>query len=113
MAIRPNPTFFYDSCRPKGPSMPDVIDLLPQPLRVLIADDNRDAADSLALLVRTWGHDIRVCYDGSAALETARTFGPGAMVLDLGMPGLTGYQIAELAREDPKLRLAALIAVSG
>jgi CheY-like chemotaxis protein len=79
----------------------------PAGLRLLVVDDNRDAADSLAMLLGLWGHEPRVAYDGQTALRAARAEPPDAVLLDLGMPGLDGY---DLARD---LRPAALIAVTG
>ncbi|HKB00845.1 MAG TPA: response regulator [Gemmataceae bacterium] len=79
----------------------------PAGLRLLVVDDNRDAADSLAMLLGLWGHEPRVAYDGQAALRAARAEPPDAVLLDLGMPGLDGYDLAGA------LRPAALIAVTG
>jgi CheY-like chemotaxis protein len=67
--------------------------------KVLIADDNRDAADSLATLLRTYGHELRVVYDGIAALRACAEFAPDAAVLDIGMPGADGYEVARRLRE--------------
>lgn len=79
----------------------------PGGLRLLVVDDNRDAADSLALLLGLWGHEARVAYDGPAAIRAARAEPPDAVLLDLGLPGRSGYHLAE------DLRPAALIAVTG
>jgi DNA-binding response OmpR family regulator len=79
----------------------------PAGLRLLVVDDNRDAADSLAMLLEMWGHQPRVAYDGPAALREAEAEPPDAVLLDLGMPGLDGYDLAQ------DLRPAALIAVTG
>jgi CheY-like chemotaxis protein len=78
--------------------------MLPLDLRVLVVDDNRDAADSLATLLDTCGADVRTCYDGQAALTVATGFDPAAALLDVDMPGMDG---CELAR---KLRLRATAA---
>ncbi len=81
--------------------------------RVLVVEDNRDAADTLAAAARSWGHEVRVAYDGRQALEAARHFRPDVALLDIGLPGLNGYQVArhlkEMLGEDDIL----LIAVSG
>jgi CheY-like chemotaxis protein len=82
-------------------------------LRVLVVDDNVDAADALAELLRLSGHDVRLAYDGPSAVEAALTFHPAAVVLDLGLPGLNGFEVARHLREHPKTRDAMLIAVSG
>ncbi len=81
-------------------------------LRVLIADDNRDAADSLAFLMRIWGHDARVAYDGQAALNTALTFQPQIGFLDLGMPKLDGYRLCRQIRWDMNLSEMVLVALT-
>ena len=67
-------------------------------LRVLVADDNRDAADSLARVLMICGHETRVAYDGTSAVEQAATFRPEAAVLDIGMPGMNGYDVARALR---------------
>lgn len=66
--------------------------------RVLVVDDNHDAADSLAMLLRLAGHDVRTAYNGSAALELSASFGPEAVVLDIGLPGMNGYELARRFR---------------
>ena len=82
-------------------------------LRVLLVDDNVDGADSLATLVRLAGHEARVAHDGPAALEAAAAFRPQVVVLDIGLPGLTGYEVARRLRADPDLSGASLVAVTG
>jgi CheY-like chemotaxis protein len=82
-------------------------------VKVLIADDNRDAADSLAILLRGDGHDIRKAYDGTAALETAQEFRPDVALLDIGMPGLDGYEVAQRIREEPWGQGVTLVALTG
>ncbi|HJT78286.1 MAG TPA: response regulator [Gemmataceae bacterium] len=81
--------------------------------RVLVVDDNRDAADSLALLLPLWGHAVRVAYDGPAALEAVRAYRPEVVLLDLGLPGMTGYEVAGRLRREPGLEKVVLVAVSG
>ena len=82
----------------------------PPGTRVLIADDNRDAADTLCRILALYGYEVRSAYDGGAALEVCATFHPHVAVLDIGMPGRSGYEVArELrARLGAKLRLIAL-----
>jgi two-component system, OmpR family, response regulator len=82
------------------------------PLRVLVVDDNEDAADSLGLLLRLWGHEARVAYDGAEALEAARAFRPDCLFLDIALPGMDGYQLARQLREEPALARAKLVALS-
>jgi two-component system CheB/CheR fusion protein len=81
-------------------------------LRVLIVDDNRDSADSLALLLRMGGHDCRTCYDGRSALETAEALRPQAILLDLSMPDLDGLEVCRRLR-DAGFRDAFIVALTG
>jgi signal transduction histidine kinase/ActR/RegA family two-component response regulator len=81
--------------------------------RLLVVDDNRDAADSLALLLGLDGHDVRVAYTGRQALEIARAFLPHAAILDLGLPDLSGYDVARQMRREPALAGVRLVALSG
>lgn len=73
--------------------------------RVLIADDNRDAAESLAMLMRLDGHDVHVVHDGSAAVTAFIRFKPEFVFLDIGMPGLNGYEVARKVRKGSVLSL--------
>jgi CheY-like chemotaxis protein len=82
-------------------------------LRVLVAEDNHDAADSLALLVRLWGHEVRVAYDGASALTLASAYRPDVVLLDLAMPRLDGYAVARQLRERAEFRATRLVAVTG
>jgi len=81
--------------------------------RVLVVDDVADAADSLATLLMLWGYEVRVAYGGTAALETASTFGPQVVTVDLGMPGVNGFRLVECLRNLPGVVNAAVIAVTG
>jgi two-component system OmpR family response regulator len=81
-------------------------------LHVLIVDDNRDAADTLAELVRLWGYTVTVTYDGTTGYKTACTEAPDCLLLDIHMPGIDGYTLAERIRGTPGLEQAKLIAVS-
>src|SRR5439155_159747 len=81
--------------------------------RILVVDDNADAAESLAVVLRLAGQDVRVRYDGPAALEAARADRPDVVFLDIGMPGMDGYEVARRMRGDPALREAVLIALTG
>ncbi len=82
-------------------------------LRVLVVDDNRDAADSLAMLVSIWGHDARRAYDGATALESAAADPPDVVLLDIGMPAMDGFHLAELLRRQTRLADTLLVAVTG
>jgi PAS domain S-box-containing protein len=81
--------------------------------RVLVIDDNRDAAESLAMLLSIAGHDVRVAHAGEAALELARTFEPQAVLLDLGMPDLSGYEVARALRVMPAADEMVVVALTG
>jgi len=81
--------------------------------RILIVDDNADVADVTALLLKGVGCEVRVAYDGAAALETAATFQPEFVFMDLGMPGLDGYEVCRRLREALGGQPVKLIAVSG
>jgi PAS domain S-box-containing protein len=82
-------------------------------LRVLIVDDNRDAADSLNLLLASMGQNVYVAYDGQSAISAAKTFKPDVVLLDIGMPHMSGYEVARALRADASAVNAALIAVTG
>jgi CheY-like chemotaxis protein len=82
-------------------------------LRILIIDDYADVADSLALLARMWGHDARVAYEGLSGIELAQTFRPDIVLLDLGLPKVDGYQVAQRLRKIPSLAGVRLVAVTG
>jgi CheY-like chemotaxis protein len=81
--------------------------------RVLIADDNHDSADSLAMLLRMEGHEVMVVHDGPGALAAVGSFGPEIALLDIGMPGLNGYEGAQKIREALPALPLRLIAVTG
>jgi CheY-like chemotaxis protein len=84
-----------------------------QPQRVLIVDENRDAADTLALLLTQAGHDVRVSYDGGAALAAARQWGPDVIVLDLYMPGMDGFEVARRLRAEAQFASVLIVALTG
>jgi DNA-binding response OmpR family regulator len=81
--------------------------------RILVVDDNHDAADSLGLLLQADGADVQVAYDGQAALAAAAQFGPCTVLLDLGMPGMDGYDVARELRRDPRWQALRIIALTG
>jgi PAS domain S-box-containing protein len=81
--------------------------------RVLVVDDNADAADTLALLLRLQGHDVRVAHDGPSALSQASAEPPDVALLDIGMPGMDGYELARRFRATAPLKGVLLVAVTG
>ncbi len=99
-----------------GPALSVPIELV-QPsaecCRVLVVDDNVDAAQSLAMLLTIAGHDLHMAYDGPSALQTARAVLPDVMLLDIGLPGLNGHEVAQRIRADATLRNIVLIAMTG
>jgi len=78
-------------------------------MRVLIADDSRDAADTLAILLRRWGHEVRVAYDGLSALAVARHFKPHVALLDVQMPGRSGLDLTRAIRASTELSATHVI----
>jgi signal transduction histidine kinase len=82
------------------------------PSRVLVVDDSRDAAESLAVLLRLYGHDVRTAHDGATALEVARGFHPQAALLDIGLPRMDGYELARRLRRESGSEIL-LVAVTG
>ena len=83
------------------------------PRRVLVVDDNQDVADSLLIILQQQGHEVRVAYDGPAALKLAESYLPEVVLLDIGLPGLDGYEVARRLRALPALHGALLIALTG
>ncbi len=88
--------------RPIGPS-----------LRVLVVDDNVDTVTTLALLVEQSGHDVRTAYDGPSVLEAALDYRPNVVLLDIGLPGLNGFEVAKQLRRQPALQNVVLVAMTG
>jgi len=81
--------------------------------RILVVDDNMDSAESLATLLKLDGHEVRVAYEGLAALESALTFRPHVVLLDIGLPGLDGYEVARRLRLSNETKDIFLIALTG
>ena len=89
------------------------MDKFERTLRVLIVDDHLDAADTLARLLRLRNCEVCIAHDGTRALELARDFHPLVFLLDLGLPGLDGYELARILHADPQFALSHMIAISG
>ena len=79
---------------------------------ILIADDNHDLALTLSVLLKLIGFDVDTVHDGRDAVTTARTRRPDILLLDIGLPGLNGYEVAGLFRSDAKLKDVLIIAIS-
>ncbi|MGZ8291665.1 MAG: response regulator [Telluria sp.] len=82
-------------------------------LRILVVDDNRDGAESLSAILELLGHTTRVAHDGILGMEAAREFSPDVVFLDIGMPGLNGYEVAQALRSTPGLEHIVLVALTG
>jgi CheY-like chemotaxis protein len=81
--------------------------------RIVVTDDNRDGAETLAMVLRTAGHDVRVAHDGPSTVELATTFQPEIILLDIGMPGQDGYETARQLRQMATLDGTLLVALTG
>ncbi len=105
------------------PVMPEVIAPSREPpskpvrpstkLHLLLAEDNHDTAQTMAMLLRALGHEVDVVHDGSAALREVEKSKPDALLIDIGLPGLNGYEVAERLRQQPNLSDVRIIAISG
>ena len=96
----------------RRPTLSDQLDQMPA-RRILVVDDNRDAADSAGMLLALWGHQVKVAYDGPTAIAVARDYQPELCLIDLGMPGMDGFSVASALRQEPGLRDSRLIAMTG
>jgi CheY-like chemotaxis protein len=83
------------------------------PVRILIADDNRDAADTMGMLLELGGHEVIVAHSGNQALELGRQRRPDVVILDIGMPDMNGYEVARTARNEDWGKSAYIIALTG
>jgi PAS domain S-box-containing protein len=83
------------------------------PRRVLVVDDNVDGAESIALLLRLWGNETRVAHTGPEALRVAEEYRPDVVLLDIGLPEMSGYEVARRLRQQPHFRRTVLAAVTG
>jgi len=84
-----------------------------EPIRILVVDDNEDSAESLGMLMKVLGNEVRVAHDGPAAIDLANEFEPRVILLDIGLPTLNGYETAKQIRQQPWGSQAVLIAVTG
>jgi len=84
-----------------------------RPARVLLVEDNLDAAEALGELLRMWGHPVELAHDGGAALQAAREVRPEVVLLDIGLPGMDGYEVARRLRATAGMEAVRLIALTG
>jgi two-component system, OmpR family, response regulator len=83
------------------------------PLRVLVVDDNADTAGIFAMLLKMWGHEVKTTHDGPSALEAAREFRPDAVLLDIGLPRMDGFEVAAQLRSHPESGRVLIVGSSG
>jgi CheY-like chemotaxis protein len=81
--------------------------------RILVVDDNVDLAQGLARLLQIYGHDVQIAHDGPSGLDKAKESKPEIVLLDIGLPGMDGYQVAAHLRQEETVKGATLIAISG
>jgi PAS domain S-box-containing protein len=84
-----------------------------RPRSVLVVDDNADSAETMATLLQIWGHEVRIAGDGPTALALATERRPDLVLLDIGLPGMTGYEVAQRLRQLPDMAEAVLVAMTG
>jgi len=94
-------------------SKPPVTQTAARRFKILVVDDNHDSALSLAMMLSIMGHDTRTAHDGESAVATAETFLPDVILLDIGLPKLNGYEVAQRIRETSWGTSMYLIAVTG
>ena len=81
--------------------------------RVLVVDDNVDGAESIGMLLKVHGHHVHLAHNGPEALRAAERFQPQVIILDIGLPGMNGYEVAKRLRQQPEFKSAMLVAVTG
>ena len=81
--------------------------------RILVVEDNLDQVHSLALVLKEMGHSVDYAINGYVALDAARRFRPDYVLLDLGIPGMTGFEVCTQLRKDPELQALKVIAITG
>ena len=82
-------------------------------MRVLVVDDNEDLARGLAKLLEIHGHHVRVAFDGPSGVDAAKEWHPEFVILDIGLPGMDGFQVASLLRQFEDTKHAVIVAISG
>jgi CheY-like chemotaxis protein/two-component sensor histidine kinase len=103
----------FEVARPQAPKPAPESAAAPVTCRILVVDDNQDSADSLAILLRSMGNEVRTAYDGFDGVCLAAEFQPDIVLLDIGLPTMNGYQAARQIREQPSGQDRTLIALTG
>ena len=106
-------TSLLPSAAPSAAPLPETTQVPGKCARVLVVDDNVDAAQTVAMLLETSGHEVRIAHDGPEALAMALAWHPDLLLLDIGLPGLNGFQVAERIRQEPTLKNVVLVALTG
>jgi PAS domain S-box-containing protein len=100
--------------RPESEAAPSPLEPPPdRRARVLLVEDNPDAAESMQMLLELLGHEVHLAHDGAAALPLALRYRPDVMLVDIGLPGVDGYEVARRVRAEPELASAVLVALTG
>jgi two-component system CheB/CheR fusion protein len=99
--------------RPALASLPLRVQPAPTGRRVLVVEDNRDAADTLGLLLQMQGHDVLVAYNGTDGIGRAASWEPDVVLCDIGLPGIDGFEVARRLRRQPGTERALLVAITG
>lgn len=103
--------------KPKSTAMPSLLAETPlqesQPLRILVVDDNVDTVLSFSMLLKASGHEVKTAHDGPTAVKLAVEYVPDVVLLDIGLPGLNGYEVAKQIRKEPTLKNVVLVALTG
>jgi len=87
--------------------------VFPPSHRILVVDDKIDGARSLAMILSMQGHQVETAYDGPSAIEAVRTFGPEIVLLDIGLPGMSGYEVAKHLQLEPGRDKMIVVALTG
>jgi CheY-like chemotaxis protein len=108
-------TFQLPRDRPPAPAVENAVadSQAPHCHRILVIEDNPDAAESMQMMLELFGHEVRVATTGPDGVTAARAYRPDVILCDLGLPGLSGFEVARTLREDPDLAGVLLVAVSG
>jgi CheY-like chemotaxis protein/two-component sensor histidine kinase len=96
-----------------GSANGDAAPAAPASRRVLVVDDNADLVATMTALLKLAGHDVCACHDGPAAIETALEYQPEVILIDIGLPGMNGYEVASRLRQMPTFEQATLVAITG